>query len=30
MHFAILNLEKKRSPELRGPRNLPELESLHD
>jgi MFS transporter, NNP family, nitrate/nitrite transporter len=30
MHFAILRLEKKRMPELRGPRNLPELESLHD
>lgn len=30
MHFTVLNLEKKRTPELRGPRNLPELESLHD
>lgn len=30
MHFAIINLEKQRIPELRGPRNLPELESLHD
>ncbi len=30
MHFAILKLEKQRMPELRGPRNLPELESLHD
>ncbi|GHF22228.1 MFS transporter [Kordiimonas sediminis] len=30
MHFAILNLEKKRTPALRGPRNLPELEALHD
>lgn len=30
MHFAILRLEKKQMPELRGPRNLPELEELHD
>ena len=30
MHFTVLHLEKKRTPELRGPRNLPELESLHD
>lgn len=28
MHFAIRRLEKKRIPELRGPRNLPELEGL--
>jgi len=28
MHFAIQRLEKKRIPELRGPRNLPELEGL--
>lgn len=29
MHFAILRLEKKQLPEeLRGPRNLPELEGL--
>jgi NNP family nitrate/nitrite transporter-like MFS transporter len=30
MHFSILSLEKKQNPELRGPRNLPELEALHD
>lgn len=30
MHFTIINLEKKRIPGLRGPRNLPELESLYD
>lgn len=30
MHFAILRLEKKRMPELGGPRYLPELEDLHD
>jgi NNP family nitrate/nitrite transporter-like MFS transporter len=28
MHFAIQRLEKRRIPELRRPRNLPELESL--
>ncbi|WP_286829886.1 MULTISPECIES: MFS transporter [Kordiimonas] len=28
MHFAIQRLEKQRIPELRGPRNLPELEGL--
>ncbi len=28
MHFAIRRLDKKRIPELRGPRNLPELEGL--
>lgn len=28
MHFAIQRLEKQRNPELRGPRNLPELEGL--
>ncbi|MCJ9428193.1 NarK/NasA family nitrate transporter [Kordiimonas sp. A6E486] len=28
MHFAIRRLEKRRIPELRGPRNLPELEGL--
>ncbi|MBV1900433.1 MAG: NarK/NasA family nitrate transporter [Kordiimonadaceae bacterium] len=28
MHFTILSLEKKRIPELRGPRNLPELEGM--
>lgn len=30
MHFAILNLERKRHPERQGPRNLPELEQLHE
>lgn len=30
MHFTIINLDKKRTPSLRGPRNLPELESLHE
>lgn len=28
MHFAIQRLEKQRIPELRGPRNLPELEGM--
>ena len=28
MHFAVLRLEKKQMPELRGPRHLPELESI--
>lgn len=28
MHFAIQRLDKQRIPELRGPRNLPELEGL--
>ncbi|PHR00234.1 MAG: MFS transporter [Sulfitobacter sp.] len=30
MHIAILDLEKKRVLNLRGPRNLPELESHYD
>jgi len=29
MHFTILRLEKRQNPELRGPRNLPEMEDLH-
>lgn len=29
MHFTVRRLEKIQMPELRGPRNLPELESLH-
>lgn len=28
MHFAIRRLDKQRIPELRGPRNLPELEGM--
>jgi MFS transporter, NNP family, nitrate/nitrite transporter len=28
MHFTVLRLEKQQNPELRGPRNLPELEAL--
>ncbi len=28
MHFAVQRLDKQRIPELRGPRNLPELEGL--
>ena len=28
MHFTIRNLDRRRMPELRGPRNLPELEDL--
>lgn len=28
MHFAVQRLEKQRLPQLRGPRNLPELEGL--
>lgn len=30
MHFTVLHMEKKTIPELRGPRNLPELEGLHE
>lgn len=28
MHFAIIHMEKKKHPELRGPKFLPELESV--
>jgi hypothetical protein len=28
MHFAILRMEKRQVPSLRGPRDLPELEIL--
>lgn len=28
MHFAVRRLDKQRIPELRGPRNLPELEGM--
>jgi NNP family nitrate/nitrite transporter-like MFS transporter len=28
MHFAIMRMEKRQVPALRGPRDLPELESL--